>query len=513
MLIHRKTKKVVLNLRDPDRVTTVIPTAKKFRFRGHDLVAVPHRIDETRLLRNLGFDAPSPIRYYYDWSGQYSPFSAQRETAEFLTMNARAFCLNDMGTGKTLSALWAYDYLREMGELKRVLIVSPLSTLERTWGDEIFRHFPHLTFAVLHGTRDRRLKLLKEDVDIYLVNHDGLKILGKDLETRDDIDLVVVDEIASFRNAATDRWKVLSKVIQGRKRVWGMTGTPTPNAPTDAWAQCRLICPENVPKYFGKWRDTVMRQLNQFKWLPRDGATELVKEAMQPSIRFSRDECVDLPPCVYQTRHVEMTSEQKNAYKQMLVALAMDYEGDQVLAVNEAVKMQKLLQIACGVVYGAEGKVYLPAKPRIEVVREVVEQAGTKTIVFVPFKGVLDFVASELSADYTVAKICGETSKSERDNIFANFQNSPDPQVLVAQPAAMSHGLTLTAANTVVWFAPVTSNEIYEQANARVTRPGQTHGQLIVNIEGSEVERRTYDRLRNKQRMQGLLLETIRSER
>jgi SNF2 family DNA or RNA helicase len=511
MLIHTQTKKIVLNLNNPDKVTTIIPTAKKFLYKGRELVAVPHRIDETKLLRNLGFDAPSPIKHYYQWSGQYKPFDAQRETAEFFTMHKRAFCLNDMGTGKTLSTLWAYDYLKSQGLANKALIISPLSTLERTWGDEVFRHFPHLNFAVIYGTKDRRIKMLNSEADIYLINHDGIKVIEKEILAKSDIDLVVVDEIASFRNAGTGRWKALRNIIAGRERVWGLTGTPTPNAPTDAWAQCRLLCPERVPKYYGQWRDSVMKQLSQFKWVPRDSAPELVHNAMQPSIRFSRDDCVDLPPCIWAERHVEMTPEQKTAYKNMLARLAMEYQGDQVLAVNEAVKMQKLLQIACGVVYGDDQDIHLPAKPRIEVVREIVEEAGTKTIVFVPFKGVLRYVAAQLASDFTVEMISGDTSKSERDRIFHAFQHESSPRVLVAQPAAMSHGLTLTAANTVVWFAPVTSNEIYEQANARVTRPGQKHTQFVVNIEGSEVERRLYSRLRDRQKLQGLLLEMVRS--
>lgn len=511
MLVHRPTRKLVLNLQHPQRVTTVIPSAKTFTYRGVELVAVPHKVDETKVLRNLGFDAPSPIRYHYEWSGQYAPFNAQRETAEFLTMNNRAFCLNDMGTGKTLATLWAFDYLRSQGLAEKALIISPLSTLERTWGDEIFKHFPHLNFSVLYGTKDRRLKMLNVGSDIYLVNHDGIKTIEKELIERKDIDTVVIDELASFRNASTNRWKSLHRIIAGRQRVWGLTGTPTPNAPTDAWAQCRLICPEKVPPYFGKWRDSVMRQLTQFKWVPRDNATELVKEAMQPAIRFSRDECVDLPPCTWTERHVELTPEQKSAYKSMLATLMMEYASDQATAVNEAVKMQKLLQIACGVVYGKDGNITLPSHNRIDVVREVVEEAGTKTIVFVPFKGVLDMVADELAKDFTVATISGETSKAKRDEIFNDFQNAPHPKVLVAQPAAMSHGLTLTAANTVVWFAPITSNEIYEQANARVTRPGQKHNQLVVNIEGTEVERRMYKRLQHKQKLQGNLLDLIKA--
>lgn len=511
MLVHAKTKKIVLNLRDPNRVTTIIPTAKTFTYKGTELVAVPHKVEETKLLRNLGFDVPGPIKHYYEWSGQYQPFNAQRETAEFLSMQNRAFCLNDMGTGKTLSTLWAFDYLRSQGLANKALIISPLSTLERTWGDEIFRHFPHLNFAVMYGDKARRLKILNTEADIYLINHDGIKVIAKELIAKKEIDTVVIDEVASFRNASTERWKALHKVIAGRSRVWGLTGTPTPNSPTDAWAQCRLISPERVPPYFGQWRDSVMRQLTQFKWAPRDGATDLVLDAMQPSIRFSRDDCVDLPPCIWQERHVPMTTEQKAAYKQMLAKLAMEYDGNQVLAVNEAVKMQKLLQIACGVVYGEDEHIFLPAKPRIEVLKEIIDEAGTKVIVFVPFKGVLKYVAEELAQDYTVGTISGETPKTERDKTFHDFQQTGDPRVLVAQPAAMSHGLTLTAASTVVWFAPVTSNEVYEQANARVTRPGQKHTQFIVNIEGSEVERRIYARLRDKQKMQGLLLEMVRS--
>jgi SNF2 family DNA or RNA helicase len=181
--------------------------------------------------------------------------------------------------------------------------------------------------------------------------------------------------------------------------------------------------------------------------------------------------------------------------------------------VNEAVKMQKLVQIACGVVYGADREeVVLPNDPRVDVVKEVIEEAGTKVIVFVPFKAVLNRVAAQLAEEFPVAKISGETPKHERDDIFHHFQKSAEPRVLVAQPAAMSHGLTLTAASTVIWYAPVTSHEIYLQANARITRPGQKQHQLIVNIEATEVERRIYKRLKTKSSMQGLLLDLVKSE-
>lgn len=513
MLISPTHKKIVMNLSDPSHILMTIPTAKTFVFKGRQLVAVPHKMDETQVLRNLGYKVPSPVEMYYDWSGQYTPFKAQLETSAFLTLNNRAFCLNGMGSGKTLSTLWAYDYLRSVGVAKRLLVVSPLSTLERTWADEIFRHFPHLTWSTIYGTKERRIKLLRQEADVYLINHDGVKVMEKELMARTDIDVVCVDEIASFRNAGTDRWKSLSRVCAARPRVWGLTGTPTPNSPTDAWAQCRLICPERVPKYFNQFRDMTMKQLSQFKWIARDNATEIVAEAMQPSIRFSREDCVDLPPCMFATRQVELTVEQRKAYREMLTSLYVELQAGDVHAVNEAVKAMRLVQIASGVVYGQGGThIEMGSPARVQECLDIIEQAGTKVIIFCPFKGTLDYVAREIGKHYSVAVVNGEVSKGARDKIFTEFQTEADPRVLVAQPAAMSHGLTLTSASTIIWYAPIYSQEIYTQANARITRPGQRHSQLVVCIEGSPIERKIYQMLRAKQKMEGTLLDVIRAQ-
>ena len=518
MLIHKDKKAVVLKLRNPSRVTTVIPTAILVDHKGQKLVAVPHRPDETRVLRNLGFEVPDPMPIHYQFpkvSGRHDPFAAQRDTASFLAMHSRAFCLNGMGTGKTNSALWAYDYLRRTKQVKKMLVVCPLSTMERTWADSVFNTFPHLDAVVLHGTRERRQKLLKQDVHIYIINIDGLSAIKDELAKRDDIDLIVVDELALARNSSTDRWKLLNTICnkQSVRRVWGMTGSPTPNAPTDAWAQCRLVTPDNamVPKYFGAFRDRVMRQLTQFKWVNRPEANDVVWQMMQPAIRFSLDDCTDLPEQTFITREVEMTPEQKKAYKDMLSKLATDYQGGQILAVNEAVKANKLIQIACGVAYGTNGEeVVIPSKPRMDVLKEIIEGSEGKVIVFVPLTAALESVAAELSKEWTVEVVHGQTSKSERDRIFGEFQRTPDPRVLVANAAAMSHGLTLTEATTIVWYAPVHSNETYEQACARVRRPGQTRTTVIVHIAGSDVERRVYKRLQEKQSMQGLLLDMMK---
>lgn len=532
MLIHKKKKAVILKLRSPSRVTSVIPTAKLIR---DYIVALPHRPDETRVLRNLGFDVPDPMPIHYQFplaNGRFTPFEAQCVTASFLTMNNRAFCLNDMGTGKTNAALWAYDYLRSVKQAKKMLVVCPLSTMERTWGDAVFMTFPHLEVKVLYGSRERRLKLLGEQADIYVINMDGLPIIHKELAKRGDINVICVDELAMARNAQTTRWRILNDICnkQVPRRVWGMTGSPTPNSPVDAWAQARLVTPDNpeVPRYFGRFKDSVMRQITPFKWVPRATAADTVFKCLQPAIRFALDDCTDLPEQVVLTRDVDMTKEQEAAYKSMLNTLATEAAGGQILAVNEAVKANKLIQIACGVAYGTQGEnLVIPAGPRVDAVKEIVEESEGKVIVFVPLTGALNNVAMEISKVFgtkvekatraledqpladEVAIVHGGTSKSDRDAIFGAFQTQPNPRVLVANAQTMSHGLTLTAATTIVWYAPVHSNEVYEQACARVRRPGQTKKTRIVHLSGTPIEKKIYKRLETKQSMQGVLLDLV----
>lgn len=518
MLIWPEKSAIVLKLRDSTQVTNLIPAARDFTVKGVPYLAVPHKPVETRILRELGHDVPAPIRHHYNWPGRFKPFAAQKEAAAFLSMYDRAFNLSELGTGKSLASLWAYDYLRSIKKLNKALVISPLSTLERTWSDEIFQHFPHLDYVVLHGSRDKRIKLLKQDVDIYIINHDGVKIIEPYLKDRPDIDVIILDEIAqAVRNSTTDRFKAINTVVNkhGIKRAcWGMTGTPTPNSPTDAWAQCRLVVPEKVPPYFNRFKGTVMKQLSQFQWIPRPEATDIVKDVMQPSVRFTRDECVDLPPLMYETRSVAMTADQNKAYKEMLKKLKTQADNGEITAVNEAVKMAKLVQIACGVVYGNNREeLTIPPTHRIEETRSIVESAEGKVIVFVPFVSSIKYVAQALKKDFTVEVIHGGVSKSERDRILGAFQKTNEPKVLVAQPAAMSHGLTLTAASTIVWYSCVTSNETFEQANGRINRPGQKMNNFIIMLEGTKVESRIYKRLQNKQKMQGALLDEIKAGR
>lgn len=354
--------------------------------------------------------------------------------------------------------------------------------------------------------------MLAEDRDYYIINHHGCKVkeVIAGIAARNDIDLVIIDELSVFRNTRSDLYKAISKVVKGRAMVWGMTGAPTPQAPTDAYAQCKLITPSTVPQSYTKFRDMTMYKSGPYKWVAKKNAMDTVYAAMQPGIRFTRDDCVDLPPVIHQTRECELSPEQKKAYDEMHRKLKTEYDNGQVTAANAAIKALKLVQIACGVAYGRnEQEIVFPSATRMGELHDIIEEAQGKVIVFVPFTGALNMIAEGLRAITTVAVIDGSVPKAQRDVIFYNFQKTEEPRVLVAQPSAMSHGLTLTEASTIVWYAPPVSNDTYIQANGRITRPGQRYTQFIIHLQGTPIERKMYKRLAERGALQDLLLDTF----
>jgi SNF2 family DNA or RNA helicase len=239
-----------------------------------------------------------------------------------------------------------------------------------------------------------------------------------------------------------------------------------------------------------------------------------VKHIQQPAVRYTRDECFDLPETIVQTRQVELTAEQKKHYAQMLRHFVTEAAAEgTITAVNEAVKIQKLVQIACGVAYGDDGQnIQIDCTPRVNLVKEVIEEAGEKVILFVPLTGTLHMLEKELKKHWTVAVVNGEVSSTQRNIIFHNFQHEKNPHVLIAHPGTMAHGLTLTSASTIMWYGPINSTEQYVQANGRIERIGKKRVSNVIHIEGTELEHKMYERLKNKQKLQGLLLDLIQQQ-
>jgi SNF2 family DNA or RNA helicase len=262
----------------------------------------------------------------------------------------------------------------------------------------------------------------------------------------------------------------------------------------------KLIDPTTVPRFFGSFRDMVMRKVTQFRWIVKPEATDLVFNVLQPAIRFTKEECLDLPDMTYVKRKVELTRQQQKYYNLLKKKLTMKIHEDEVSAVNAAVVMNKLLQISAGAVYTDEGDTLeFDIKHRYKVLREVIDESSQKVLVFVPFKHTIDILTDKLRSDgITTEVIRGDVPVAKRTDIFKRFQTTSDPRVLVIQPQSAAHGVTLTAANTVVWWGPTPSLETYAQANARVHRSGQKHPCTVVQLQGSAAEKRVYALLDNR---------------
>jgi hypothetical protein len=829
---------VILPVKDPVKFKAAFPTVKVAELGGTYIAALPHNLETVRLVSNLGYHVGLP----YGWPGRFKPYRHQIKTTEFLVLNRRAFCLSGMGTCKTASALWATDFLMRQGEVKKTLIVAPLSTLERVWAQEIFQVLPHRKYHVLHGSRTKRFDLLADKkVDFYIINHDGVEIIEKELEGRPDINHVIVDECfpagtkistpsgklpietiqqndiietswgaapvtkiskrlayqliqlhfedgthvectpehpfatdrgwlaaknligriclteadlpylrgrvgcsglpqpetsslllqkvqrqgksnggngsrenmrsmwkavfgpsragkispakmlftklrskmgmekqpqndgrigksseeterspcveqgniwkkiptqtcfqggdrsvqtqssrernrddarrgsvsppltggisiqlrntdetterkrlsellqsglwasgvessdrgrwnqpqhsdtsgtgseerrtalgtrvvrieniesgspqwvwnfevagphdyiangvvvhncATFRNSRCKRSKSIQRIAnkQGIARsAWGLTGTPTPNAPTDCYGQIKILTPEKYPYSFMALQMDLMIKVGMFKWVPKRDSAEKVHQLMQPSIRYALEDCLDLPPTIYQEREVELSDEQKKHYEEMKQKAFMEVQGEVITAVNAGVVLNKLLQISLFGSYNGGGKpVEMDFSPRLKVVKEVIEECGEKVIVFVPFTAALNRFYDELKNHWSVAVVDGSVSAGKRNTIFRDFQMGKEPHILLAHPETMAHGLTLTAATTIIWASPTTSTEIFLQANARIARPGQTKTTNIVMLHGSEVERKLYQTLKDRRKLQDLVLDLVK---
>lgn len=498
-------KALLLRLKNPQKVTTVIPKSREIA--GNE-VLVNWGVDEAQTLHKMNINVPSPIKGKYDWPGQYKPYKHQRDTAAFLTMNRKAFCFNEQGTGKTASAIWASDFLMKQGKVNRVLVICPLSIMDSAWRNDLFSFAMHRSVDIAYGSKDKRKKIINQGADYVIINYDGVEIVLEDI-LNGGFDCIIVDEATHYKNAQTKRWKTLRKLVGEDTWLWMMTGTPAAQSPLDAYGIAKLVNPNAVPKFFGSWRDQVMYRVTQFKWMPKPDATESVHRVLQPAIRFTKDECLDLPDMVYTKRAVELTRQQKKYYKELKDRLIMQAAGEEVTAPNAAINMSKLLQISSGAVYTDGGdSLEFDISHRYKVLLEVINESSKKVLIFVPFKHTIGILTNKLRSDnITTEVINGDVSAPKRTAIFEAFQKTDDPRVLVIQPQAAAHGVTLTAANTVVWWGPTSSLETYAQANARVHRSGQDQKCTVVQLQGSPVERRVYALLDNRINIHTKILE------
>lgn len=493
---------LVVQTRYPGRVLETVPNSKVAYDYGDGRyeVSLDWDLPSAQTLSRFMKNVPSPIKRDYNWPRPmgFEPFDHQKETASFLSLRKRAFCFNEQGTGKTASVIWAADYLIKAGLIKRVLVICPLSIMQSAWQQDLFKFAVHRRVDVAYGDAKKRNKIANSNAEFVIINYDGLPSIAEDAIKNNLFDLIVIDEANAYKNVQTKRWKLMRKLVTDKTHLWMLTGTPAAQTPTDAYGLGKLCVPDRAPRFFGDFRESVMQNFGMYRWEPRPDAEKIVHELLQPAIRFEKKDCLDLPDVTFVEREAPLTPTQRKYYKELKDQMLLETAGEEISTVNAAARMNKLLQISCGTVYSDSGAVVeFDVSSRLNVVEEVIEEASHKVLVFAPFRHAIEMLHAHLTkAGIACDVIHGDVPVRKRTDIFKRFQEKNDLKVLVIQPQAASHGVTLTAANVIVWYAPVTSTETYLQANARIDRPGQRNPMTIVHIEGSPVERKLYRMLR-----------------
>jgi superfamily II DNA or RNA helicase len=444
---------------------------------------------------------------------QFPPeaFQVQKWTTALFIENPRGYCINELGTGKTRSILFAYDALKRAGMVQRMIVLCPLTAMRRTWYREILLYFPHLKAMILHGTKEMRARKLFEKVDIYIINHDGLEVLQESLMERDDIDCVCVDEIGGYRNGRAEKTKLLRKYVAPKDYVWGMTGSPIPRAVTDVWGPCSCLTPHTVPKFFTIFRDQLMLKKGPFRWEAKPGAEERAVACMQPSVRFKLSDVTELPERVIKYYQADLTSKQRYVYEAMRKQSIALVGAHKIDALNAGAVLSKLMQIAIGYVYTRDGKtIHMDNTPRLQLILDLIDSTQRKVLLFAPFKSAVAAFSAFLKTNkIDHAVVTGETTLKNRDQIFGDFQDTSKYKVIAAHPGCMSHSLTLTKANTTIWAGPVTSLETFQQANGRTYRVGQDDKTLVAMVGGTPMEERMYKLLAANEKLQNRFLEIV----
>ena len=452
----------------------------------------------------------------YDFpSKSFRPMDNQKVRFNFLLNHSQAFDLSDMGTGKTATVLWAADYMqREIGG--SVLILAGKTTLQTVWEKSCADILSNrVRFGILPHVGSQRAKYVGARANAFHIsNYECL--LSSDFRAaiaESDVHTIIVDECTAFKHANTSRSKFFRQVAIGRN-VWGLTATPRPNSPLDCYGIARAIR-QDYKESFNRFRDRTHLRKDMWLWVPKDSAEESAKAILQPSIRVTRDECYELPPCTTERRTINLSKGAANLYKTLRRdAFAQLGSGRSISVAHEAALRNKLLQVCGGAVYSEGGSVeYLDTGERATELLELLEQTDEKLVVFVPYRSQLLMVEKLLKEKgHATCTIHGDTKGVERGRIIEAFQSCRMPRVLVCDPRTMAHGVELTASSIIVWWLPIDSNELYQQAIGRLNRRGQTRHVKNVQLCATPLEAKIYDRLEARQSLQGALLEALETK-
>ena len=444
---------------------------------------------------------------------QYTPHSYQQRATDLVVSKKSVGLFLDMGLGKTVITLTAVNELiYDRFEVYRVLVIAPKRVAEDTWTREHKKwdHLRELRISKVLGTAAQRLRALEQDADVYVIGRDNVVWLVDHYSKKKHwpFDMIVIDELSSFKNPQAKRFRALRKILGVTQRVVGLTGTPSPNGLMDLWAQVYLLDRgERLGRTIGAYREKYFRAGARngyvvYKWEPLKGAKEQIEEKISDiCVSMSAADYLTLPERIDNVIPVKLTDAEMELYKRMEQDQLLQIEDSDVVALNAAAVMTKLLQIANGSVYSMDGTVVNIHDAKLEALQEIIDTTDSPVLVFYSFKHDLDKILEAVSG----ARVLNGP-EDIRD------WNDGKVRVLLAHPASVGYGLNLQeGGRTIVWYGLTWSLELYQQANARLYRQGQEKPVIIHHLiaEGT-VDEQAMAALQAKDTSQAALLAALK---
>lgn len=448
---------------------------------------------------------------------KYEPHDYQKRATQMVIDTPKIGLFLDMGLGKTVITLTAIQELMyDRFEISRVLVIAPKRVAEDTWTREHAKwdHLKDLRISKVLGTEKQRLRALQEDADIYVIGRDNVAWLIEHYrhgKLRFPFDMVVIDELSSFKNPQAKRFRALRKVMPRVKRVVGLTGTPSPNGLMDLWAEVYLLDRgERLGPTLGAYRERYFWPGSRngyvvYKWEPKRFAQKQIEEKISDiCISMSAADYLTLPRRIDNVIPVQLSPSEMAMYQKLERDQLLRVEDEDVAALNAAAVMTKLLQIANGSVYSTEGTAVRIHDEKLDALMEIIDTTDSPVLVFYSFKHDLDAIRQKLPD----ARILD----TEQD--IADW-NAGKVQVLLAHPASVGYGLNLQeGGHVIVWYGLTWSLELYQQANARLYRQGQEKPVIIHHlIAENTVDEDVMKALQNKDTSQAALLAALKERR
>ena len=450
---------------------------------------------------------------------RYEPHDYQQYAIEYIRAHPVAAVLLDMGLGKTSITLTALnDLLFDYFDVHKVLVIAPLRVARKTWSGEIgkWEHLEDLQYSIIVGTEKERKAALAKRADIYIINRENIQWLIEKSGYRFDFDMVVVDELSSFKNHDAKRFKALMKVRPKVKRIVGLTGTPSSNGLMDLFAEFKLLdMGERLGRFIGNYRVNYFKpdKMNgpivySYKLLP--GAEQRIYDAISDiTISMKAADHLQMPELISSRYEVQMDEQEKQNYDQMKEQLVLSLPEGEVTAANAASLSGKLLQMANGAIYTDDGETQLIHDKKLDALEDMIEAAnGKPVLVAYWFKHDLKRIMLRLAEK----KISFE--KLDSDASIEKWNKGEIPVALI-HPASAGHGLNLqSGGNTLIWFGLTWSLELYQQTVARLWRQGQTAGTVVVEhlITAGTIDERVMKALELKDNTQSALIDAVKAE-